>query len=507
MFDLKGMSTIALSPNRARSPAAVNKVIWPMVVLGILAMIPRIGFLARPFESDSGLYVYMGKVVVEGRVLYHDFFETKPPGVALFTAGLFKVFGHHWAPYVLLQAGMTLAGAYLLAREMGRVIAAGAFAPVFLFSMVYLNLSPVAYRGFQLETVQCFFSILAAVYGLRLLSGSGAGVINGVLVGLFAGAAAMLKPTGMAVAGAMMMGLLLRGRAGWRGILATMGGLLVVPALVLLWVWRAGLMREMPPLFREIALYGSGTPIVAEDWLKPVLALVVAGLPFLAIRICRSGAEVVKQRSERPLVFFAIAWLILEVVGVVLQKRMYIYHFLPIAPPLAVLFGMVGMGRRPGAYIVALTPLLLLSFTHSLGDFASLRHGVRNLPESDYLLAHALPGESVVGDPIERILMETQLRCGARYAHLFYMFNHDEAPAEYGRRFLDDLELNRPEWVVFRTDRQSNHLIQCVTQSMLSESPRRKAAFLAAWAKIDAYIAEHYAPVTQAGEMTIYRRR
>jgi hypothetical protein len=309
------------------------------------------------------------------------------------------------------------------------------------------------------------------------------------------------------VAGAVMAALLSQARAGWRGIFATMAGLLILPVCVLLWVWHAGLMAELPPLFQEIALYGSGTPIVAEDWIKPALAIVVAGLPFLAIRICRSGAEVVKRPRERPVVMFTVVWLILEVVGVMLQKRMYIYHFLPIAPPLAVLFGMVGLGRRPAAYIVALAPLMVLSFAHSVGDFASLQHGIRNKPESDYLLAHAIPGDRVVGDPIERILMETQLRCGSRYAHLFSMFKHDDAPAEYGPRFLDDLEQNRPEWAVFRTDRQNNRLIQCVTQSMLSENPRRKAAFLAAWTKIDSYITEHYTPAAQVGEMTIYRRR
>ena len=79
-----------------------------LVLFAIAAIVPRIGFLARPFDSDSGLYIYMGKVVAEGQTLYHDFYETKMPGVALFTAPLYQAFGFHWTPYVLLQAGMTI---------------------------------------------------------------------------------------------------------------------------------------------------------------------------------------------------------------------------------------------------------------------------------------------------------------------------------------------------------------------------------------------------------------
>lgn len=514
---MTAVSLPSLAAPADRSRTAGASAVLALVV--IAALLSRVGFLARPFESDSGLYIYMGKTLVEGQTLYRDFYETKTPGVALFTAGLYRVFGDSWAPYVFLQAGMTLLAAWLMAREVKMFLGEGAVRPVFAFGLVFLNFSPVAYRGFQLETVQCFFACIAGVFALRALSSGPASeadrhharalLANCFLAGLLAGIAAMFKPTAAAVAGALMLGLLFGNSRRASSIAFTLLGLLVAPLLVFMWVWRAGLLSEMPPLFREISLYGSGTPIVPADWIKPAVAIIVAGFPFLIAGICRSGATKVAPLSrQRVFVLFTAAWFVLEALGIFLQRRMYIYHFLPLAPPLAMLFGWVCLGRRRGVYAVALTPILLISLFQSRGDFSILlKSGIANLPESDYLLAHASPGDSVVGDPLERVLMETHLRCGARYAHLFYFMNHDDAPLEYVGRFIEDIDRNQPRWAVFRTDSAAHRLMQCRGQPMLSENPRRKANFLAAWERIDACLAAHYQPVAQAGEMTIYRRR
>jgi hypothetical protein len=329
------------------------------------------------------------------------------------------------------------------------------------------------------------------------------------LVGLFGGLAAMLKPTGAAVAGAFAVTLLIsRPRRMYR-IIVSLAGVMIAPALVFVWTWRAGLLGDMPPLFHEISLYGSGTPILPIDWMKPIIALLVAGLPFIFVKICRTGAPAGNEpHGGKSLLIFAVTWFVLELVGVLLQRRMYIYHFLTLAPPLALLFAMASRDRRAGVYAIALTPILLLSLLHTRSDFAILAQGtVPNLPESDYLLTHAAPSDEVVGDPLERVLMETHLRCGARYAHLFYFVNHDEAPLEYVGRFIEDLDRNQPAWAVFRTDSLAHRRMQCIGQPMLSENPRRKANFLAAWSRIDAYLDEHYSPVARAGEMTIYHRR
>src|SRR5207249_2325646 len=60
--DLAYMTAIPLAslPRAAARPHPAWGTLL-LFLLGTLALLPRIGFLARPFESDSGLYIYMGK--------------------------------------------------------------------------------------------------------------------------------------------------------------------------------------------------------------------------------------------------------------------------------------------------------------------------------------------------------------------------------------------------------------------------------------------------------------
>jgi hypothetical protein len=187
---------------------------------------------------------------------------------------------------------------------------------------------------------------------------------------------------------------------------------------------------------------------------------------------------------------------------------MYAYHLLPLAAPLALLFGAAcARGRRPLALIAGLAPLAVVSLAFNFPEFRSLlTDGPRALSASQYLLAHAAPADTVVGDGVERLLMETHLRCGSRYAHLFYFANHDAAPLEFSERFLDDLDRNRPAWAVFETDRARHRHRQADDLPMYLNRPARRAGFLAAWDQIDAYVDAHYTEVARLDGMSIYRR-
>jgi hypothetical protein len=409
---------------------------------------------------------------------------------------------------------MVLISANLLARATARHAGEHAASGAFWFALVYLNFGPAAYRGFQLETVQAFFASVAAYFALLHVDNDVETHRSAFLTGLFAGVAAMLKPTAAAVAGASLLTLLHARR--WRAILPLLLGSLVAPVAVAVWTWRAGLFPEMPALFREIALYGRETPLVALDWVKPITVLLIAGFPFLAARALRGGmGKLVRPWSfsdarvaaKARFILFAATWLTLEFLGILLQRRMYAYHFLVLAPPLALLFGLVWRDARPAARLAAFAPVIALSLFANVADFRTLLStGVRDLPESEYLRAHAVPTDRVVGDGIERLLMESGLRAGSRYLHLFYLTNHDTAPIDYTRQFLADLEKNRPEWAIFDTRRDEHHLRQCEDLPMLSQRPARRERFLAAWRDIDAYIAQHYRCVATVNGKSIYRR-
>ncbi len=567
---------------KARAGAAIGSARVSLALLLVLAFLPRIGFLARPFESDAGLYIYMGKVVATGGqygTLYHDFYETKPPGVALFTGGLYKVFGDAWWPWVMVQLAMSLGAAMALAGIAGRAFCGAGFQPAnstqaesshherttgmrsaagvstFLFAAVFLNLGPLAYRGFQLETVTTFVAAMGAWAGAKLIFASDTGVppvraarcpqnrspnrqspirnpqfLPALMLGIFAGIAAMLKPTGGAVLGAFAIAMLLRRQ--WRAIAGAIFGFTIPAAVVAVWTWKAGLLDQMPGLWREISLYGAQTPIVwSEIALKWGMIGLICAFTFVVarrmgtrpLRIGDCGLRIENRRTaidpsssiRNPQStianVFLLSWLILECLGVAAQKRLYAYHFLPIVSPIALLFGAMFHNRiikLPGL-IAALAPALVLSLAWSFSDFKILATtGPAKLAESQFLLARAATTDRVVGDGIERLLMETGLRCGTRYAHLFYLANHDAAPAEYGGRFLSDLEKNKPEWAVFEAPEtwRKHREFQAKDMPLFSERPARARSYLEMGEAIQRYIETHYAPVGEAGGRTIWRR-
>jgi len=512
----------ALSATHLPSSAPARTRATPRVIatLIVVAFLPRLGFLARPWESDSGLYAYMGKVVAEPAKfgqLYRDFYETKPPGVALITAGLYRAFGNHWPTWVALQTLLALGAAAALAHAARHTWGGPAGVATFAFAAVFLNFGPAAYRGFQLETLVAAFAAFAGCAALRLVSGADILVCPGkefrtllaLSLGITAALAANLKPTGGALLGAFCIACLLR-RQFAPVAFATIGFLLPTAA-VALWTWHAGLFPEMPALWREISLYGSGTPVLPADLLLKAFTLVgLCGLTFYgARRLARTRASHITPSPRDATTPFLLIWLVLELLGVYLQKRMYAYHFLPLAPPLALLFGrLFATAReiRPLGLTAALAPALVLSLAWSTGDFKTLLTSPRTLPESDYLLAHAKPTDRIVGDGIERLLMETNLRCGSRYAHLFYLANHDAAPATFGDRFLTDLTTNKPEWTIFPTNWRECRERSARDLPLYAECPARAAAFLDVTDRIQQHVEAHYAPAIRIGTNTIWRR-
>ena len=74
--------------------------------------------------------------------------------------------------------------------------------PTLLYAVVYLNFTFAVFGGFQLETIQAFFSTLAAGAFLEMLGEAG-DWRDAFTAGLASGVAAMLKPTGLSPRGSV----------------------------------------------------------------------------------------------------------------------------------------------------------------------------------------------------------------------------------------------------------------------------------------------------------------
>jgi hypothetical protein len=495
---------------------------WPLVIACVIAaVVTRVGFFAHPFYNDSGLYAYMGKVVAEGGQLYRDFYENKPPGAAMITSLCWRAFGSWWPGYTLTELALTFIAAAALARAAARHAGEHGRLAAFCGALVFLNFGWAAYTGFQLETIQACFAALAAAAALEALAGVSRAevedrqwIADAFAAGLAAGCAAMIKPTGLAVGGAFGLALLwaIRSNGIRRSVIAVASfafGVAIPTAAVVFWVWWTGIMSEMPHLFRQIALYGSESPM---DWFTPIkIAAVLALCAFpLLVRgwVFRRERVPAEDRvgPTSTVWVFAIGWAALELAGIVMQGRMYMYHFLPLAPPVALLFGLLPRPGRSAAIGLSVLPIALMSMRWRGSDLSYVERGTQRCELSDYLLAHTQPGDSVFQDQMGRVLMETGLKPGCRFAILYYWVNYDTAPQDYLKGMLDDFEQRRPRYIVLSADADES-MANMSTGPILGLCSTRRANARLAWRDFRSYLAEHYEWEARVSDDDVFRRR
>lgn len=475
------------------------------------------------------MFAYMGKLVAEGGRYWADLVDNKLPTVGLLTSAAWRAFGPWWWGYILLQMAMSL-GACLALGQAAR-IAAGEYArgPTMLFALVYLNLNQAVFGGFQLETIHAFFASLAAIGVASILAdgrcdgsaeeadaeasrpASGA-FLSALMIGLCSGIAAMAKPTGLALAGAFGLTLLIRPQALRRIVAAYAGlavGLLIVAGGALAYFVVSDTLQYWPANLAQTSEYARHSATDIRDINKPIWAAVIIGLPLLTRGFVfrRQAIASAGEQSIGCFALFAILWLALEAIGVGLQRRMYGYHFLVLAPPAAVLFGIIRRQASARQMVFALAPALAITIT---GTILLLNHAWKLPPQlesSAYIAAHARADDAVWRDHGARTLIETDLRPGSRYPLTFLFVNSDEAAERYWREMHRDFETRRPRWMVLPNDLSA--YLQDMTEMVaeLERLPGRRAAFLNAWGALEAYIREHYVPVARLGHETVYERR
>jgi hypothetical protein len=479
-----------------------------IVACVLTALAGRFVFLVKPFNPDSAMFVYLGKSVCDGDRFGHDVIDNKFPTVGLMTSLSWRAFGTNWSAYIVMQTMMSFGAALLLARSAARVAGENARLPVALAGIVYINFSLAVFGGFQLETLQLFFGVIAACSAMETLRCPS--VLDALVVGLAAGVAAMIKPTGLAPLAAWVLVLLLQPRRRLQHLAAALIGLSMPVAVTIIYLVRFDILREMPELYRQISAYASNTPLDWEDVLKPITILSLAGFaPLIRGWVYRRGEHRCGDEAAppRPIVLFSGLWFAIELAGAMLQRRMYAYHFLPVAPPAALLFGLIPRRNLAMPLIASLGPMMLFSLLGSLEVLKYPDPRVPIMPTSAYLLRHASPGDAVWEDALPRLLLETNLRPGARYPLMFLMGNYDTAALDYIPTLLDDFERRRPKFVILPTNVDEKIRSETTFCAHLARSPERSKNFAWAWHEVEKYVKAHYVAEVQIRGETVYRRR
>jgi hypothetical protein len=473
------------------------------------ALAGRLSFLVRPLDADGAMFVYMGKLVSQGGRIGVELIDNKFPTVGLMTSACWRAFGDCWPAYVLLQTAMALGGVLLLARSARRNIGPHAVLPTALFALVYLNFNFAVRGGFQLETLQAFFSILAACAAIEAIARND--WRDSLLVGLAAGVAAMVKPSGLAALGAFSIAMAWQQRRAWRRLsihaAAAAAGLAIPAAVTVVYFRAADLFAALPGIWRQIADYAANSPWEPWDLSKPVIILLIVGFPMLVRGVIfRRPQHHVGGHPGRSILPFALLWMAMECAGIVAQRRMYAYHFLVLAAPASVLFGLIP--RRPRVLPMAAALALPAAFSifGACQVLADAPNSLGREPSEDYLAAHARPGDAVWLDGMMRLLVVTDLQPGSRYPMTFLWVNDDEAPLRYCRAMLEDFDQRRPKYIVIPTDFELYGRKLANRIKELGLRPERKANFIRAWTQLGDYVRKNYRPEARLAWETIYRR-
>jgi hypothetical protein len=322
----------------------------------------------------------------------------------------------------------------------------------------------------------------------------------------------MLKPTGLAPMGAFALVLMHRfakrpGRAGACLAAMTLLGLSIPVAVVIAYLVSIDILRDMPAVVMQISLYAASTPLHWTDVFKPITVLTLAGFAIVVRGwVFRRHVDQRVVPLERDIIGFAVAWFVLELLGGLMQRRMYGYHFLPIGAPAALLFGMIPRRDRAHTLAAALAPVMILSVlgAREVLNYPDPRLPI--LPTSEYLLTHAGPDDEVWQDAMPRLLLETNLKPGARFPIMFLFGNYDSAALDYTPMLLRDFEQRKPRYIILPSDVEQKIESEVTYCGHLVRSPVRAANFAWAWRRIERHVKANYQPLVQIRAETIYRR-
>jgi len=325
---------------------------WATAVLCVAALaalaLAALPTLLYPLTRDQGAYAYQAEIMRQGGALFRDVWESKGPGVQMAYWLAFVLFGRSESAvrlFDVLYALLSAACVYLVAQETfqdRRVAACSAW----LYAFCYYWLV----RFHSMATPEAFMApfLLGSIYGL----------VRGVrrqstptflLAGVAGGFVFWSKPT----AGLIILAVLAwacvalwRGRWGWDKIgralgAAALGGLLGILPFGL-YLYGRGL-AELVEIWR---VYGTGAYLGARglalgDGPLAILDVIVGYLRDwqLLVWLSLAGAAAVLARRHR-MGAAVIVFLLSSVASMLLQVKLFEYHWIPILGPAAILTGL-----------------------------------------------------------------------------------------------------------------------------------------------------------------------
>ncbi len=456
-----------------------------LVCLLLLIVIIRSKFSGIPFERDEGIYSYFGKLLLEGKVPYIDFYEQKFPGIFYFYAVIVYFFGdtvQGMHQGFLIINLITVVFLFFASKRLFSPFAGLITAITFAIVSLTPNLS-----GFTVQAehgVAFFISIGIFFYSFTLKNSR---LIYLFLMGLAMGFAFMTKTSGMFLAlwggiavvcdsffgGAdnRIKQLFIRGAVYSAGVFTVIGGFFLLMAIMGSFDDMFFFAYEVPKRYVNKIPWEQGKTYLDYTlkaitkeyklfWVHAFLGLAVVFIKSIPVRI---------KIMAVTLLFFSCA-------TVFPGYYFYGHYWIQIIPGLAIIAGLtfhifgILLARftsikspRPfyiyiGIFVIAslfhINRLKSYYFHPNYEKVMRNVYGSNPFPEAmeigNYINNHSKPDDQIVllgSEP--QIYFYTKKKCPSRHAYFAAVVDNTPESPVWQKEFIRDVEKARPEFVVF----------------------------------------------------------
>ena len=455
----------------------------------------RSKFFNIPFERDEGAYGYYGKLLLEGKIPYKDFYEQKFPGIFYFYAFMVGVFGDtvksiHMGFMFLNMASIVLvfAGSRRLFSPLAGVISAITFAIV--------SLTP-SLSGFTIQGehgVAFFISLGIYAYSYCARSTNWKYYF---LTGIALGCAFMVKTSGLFLVLwggiAIVIDFFLDGnkrsvKEFFRRTLIYSGGVFLVVGILFLIIAMKGSFNEMIYWSYEIPKKYVGQ-IKWEDgktYLEYTYKAITNDYKFFWMHAALALSVVFLKNIPWRLKLVSISLVGFSTMTIFPGYYFYGHYWIQILPGLSIMAGLtfysindllknrlgIKTDKMKYAY-VSLFIILSLMHLNKLKDYyfnpnydRILRtvYGNNPFPETmriaDFINANSKPEDNIVSIGSEpEIYFYTKKNCPSRHAYFSALVVDVPEHKEWQREFVRDVEKAKPRYIIFY-----NHSISLMVQ-------------------------------------------
>ncbi len=484
-------------------PSHRRAILVVFLVLASLLIVSRWTLRHEPLDRDISAYAVIGREMLEGRPLYGDLWDHKPPGIHLIFAVATAIVGPGVPAVLAINIVCSLA--LLVGFMVGGKRLAGSPGAVFA-GTIWLTVG--GDLGLQANQPNAEMPVNALVTWALVLSFGRNDERSHPppwVFGAMAGAAIAIKPIAAPIfAGILLVDLVETRRRRGPGaasvdLLRWIAAATVIPATLIGWcVARVGVEPAWEALVVYNSGYGPGNPASNLLGLTRVAKhLPGASLSWIAILVASSIpglASLSKTQRNRVLAVLAGG-----LIAVAAPGRFYPHYYQLIVPPLclAAAAGLAyGWRHRAGSKVAACSVVAVLAvgqiWNHRLSpeEWSLGKYGVEFVEEkqlAQILCDRLEPGDGLwVLAPYPGLYLQTGTRPTSGVVYDYPLMRRSPILKQLSDRVLTDLKADPPELLVLRSKRGNRRIVRWVRANYIVLDGLSPSERLEVWIRKDA---------------------